>query len=737
MKKILIAIAIVWTAAIAARAGTVPPDSTIFPGLTGKQLIDSVRVSYRPFRTLPYAGTPDVRDTIFGEIDLTASDSVTCVYSTFTIYMQPGQDPDDWSYSHGLNTEHTWPQSYLNTSQSPNPTGDMNHLFPTDIEVNSSRGSWPFAEIPDSQTETWYYNNTTTSSVPSSNIDLYAEYGSNTFEPREQQKGNTARAMYYMLTMYQLPDTTLAWWTGQKNLLYTWHCNDPANAAEIARTRMIALHQSGKANPFILDSTLIRRAFFPGVSTTSVCFASASAVKTEGDVPFNIGVSISNPSDSTATSVQVVLAGGTGAAADVDNYSAQALTFPAGSSASQNVAIAITDDALEEGTETLVFKLRNVSGGNSAAIGADSVFTLTLNDNDAVGGYAVVISEVNEQRSSLPSYFNEYVELFNNTAVPVNLNGWQLKQDNTAYVTTFGSGDTIKAMEYFVIARSSSGNWSNYYSLPYNVVGSLVLNGSETFSLRDAGNNLVDSTITFASSYYCQYRTRPFADGTLSASWYGDLANGTSATYGTPGGSNPNDPLGVELACLSALGEPGRVSLKWTTSSEFSSWQWRIFSSTDSSSGYRHRTSLPTAGTTNEVYQYQWTDFEAVVGAGCYYRLVEMDISGDSVVYGPVSAAALPVTGRGQPRWVSCSPNPFRQTISVSCRLVQPGNARLDIYNVFGQKVRSLSRWCGAGLNTFAWDGKNNAGQNCPAGVYILRLAAGDKVHNGKITLVK
>jgi len=365
-------------------AGTVPPDSTIYSGLTGKQLIDSLRARYRPSHTIAYAGTPDVRDTLFGVIDKTASDSVTCVYSTFTIYMQPGQDPDDWAYSHDFNTEHSWPQSYLNTSQTPDPTGDMNHLFPSDIEVNSSRGNYPFAEIPDAQTDVWYYNNTSSSSIPGSNIDLYGEYLSGvSFEPREQQKGNTARAMYYMLTMYQLPDTTLAWWTGQRDILYTWHCNDPANAAEIARTKLIAPYQSGKVNPFILDSTLIRRAYFPGlVTNTSVSFSPVSATKLESAGSCSLKVAISSPSGTTATSVQVVLTGGTGAATDVNNYSTQTLTFPAGSSTVQSTVLLITDDALEEGTETLVFTLRNVTGGTSAKAGADSVFTLTITDND-------------------------------------------------------------------------------------------------------------------------------------------------------------------------------------------------------------------------------------------------------------------------------------------------------------------------------------------------------------------
>ena len=809
----------------------------LFPGVTGRPLIDSLRKYYKSTRILAYAGSPDPRDTLFGEIYLTANDSLECVYSGYIIYMQPGQDPDDEALANDINCEHTWPQSLLNTSQTPNPTGDMHHLFPTRQLVNADRGASPFAEISDASTQYWYYKNIERStSIPSSNIDGYAEVnlnvGTPSCDPREIQKGNTARAMFYMLTMYQLPDTTLAWWTGQKYTLRNWHLTDPSDALEKTRTWLIAAYQQNKPNPFVIDSSLVDRCYFPEYLNTSVYFAATSVTKAEGDAPFNIAVSISAPSAGSATSVQVVLTGGSGTAADINSYTTQTLSFPAGSSANQNVSITITDDALEEGTETLIFKLRNVSGGSSAAIGADSVLTLTLGDNDdvtapviasgptvngitsssatvnwttdeasnswvyygltttysdtaknesdvtshsvelsglaasttyhykvsstdpmnngptysgdntfattAAGGFTVVINEVNEQNSSIPGYLNEYVELYNNTAGTVSLNGWQLRQYGSAYTTTFGASDQITAGGYFVVVRSSTGNWSNYYSIPYNLVGSLILNGGETFSLRDAGNALVDSTITFGT-YYCQYRSRPFSSGTLPASWYGDAANGTTATYGTPGGANPNDPLGVELAYFTALGEPGQITLKWVTASEINSYQWQVWRSLDSLNYYQLMVSLPTAGNSNEIHNYGWTDRNVLTGVDYYYRLLEKDINGDSAVYGPVRAAATPgISGNDPGGWVNCSPNPFKSNITFRYNLPQSGSVKLDIYNVSGRLVRAFSENNGpAGQNYFNWNGRGEDGKACPAGVYFFRLAAGGSEQHGRVILIK
>mgnify|MGYP001411139802 CR=1 FL=1 len=822
MRRIFIAIYVILTAFRIVSA------VELFPGVTGRPLIDSLRKYYKTVTVLSYDGA---RDKMYGEIDI-QGDSLTCVYSGWTISGGPTADPTAWATAGDINCEHTWPQSLLDSTKTES---DIHQLFPTKMLVNADRGNSPFAEIPDASTQYWYYKSLERStSIPSSNIDAYAEVILNTScEPREVQQGNTARAMFYVLTMYQLGDTSDSWWTGQKYDLRNWHTGDPSDSTEKSRTWKIAAYQQNKPNPFVIDSSLVDRCYFPEYLNTRVFFASSSVTKTEGDAPFNIAVSISAPSAVSATSVQVVLTGGIGTAADINNYTTQTLTFPAGSSANQNASITITDDGLEEGTETLIFKLRNVSGGSSAVIGADSIFTLTLGDNDditapaiisgptvngitsstatvnwttdeasnswvyyglttsysdtaknesgvtshsmglsglaasttyhykvsstdpmnngptysgdntfattATGGYTVVISEVNEQRSSLPLYYNEYVELYNNTAAPISLNGWQLRQDSTAYATTFGVADTIKAGGYFVIVRSSTGSWSSFYSLPYNVVGSLVLNGSETFSLRDAGNNLVDSTVTFSAAYYCQYRARPFSSGTLPASWYGDAANGTTTTYGTPGGANPNDPLGVELAYFTALGEPGRITLKWTTASEIDSYQWQVWRSQDSLNYYQLMVSMPTAGNSNEIHNYGWIDKNVLAGVDYYYRLLEKDINGDTAAYGPVKAAATPaLIDDGPSLSVNFSPNPFRNDITVRYMLPRPGPARLEIYNISGQSVRSFSENNGqAGQNYFDWNGRGDDGKACPAGIYFFRLTTESACRQGRITLIR
>ena len=113
---------------------------------------------------------------------------------------------------------------------------------------------------------------------------------------------------------------------------------------------------------------------------TQVNFANSSTTVNEGDGTVNVDLSILNEDANNATSVDVVLTSGD--AADIDNYTTQTVSFPAGSASNETLTINLTDDMMDEPDETLTFELQNASGGNNAQIGASNTFDLTLEDND-------------------------------------------------------------------------------------------------------------------------------------------------------------------------------------------------------------------------------------------------------------------------------------------------------------------------------------------------------------------
>ena len=224
--------------------------------LHGNELIDFLRGGYMTNTTLGYT---HARDTMYLRIDR-IDGKVKGVYTNYAVDLpETGVDPSTYLYENGINCEHVWPQSMYEGGE---PTkSDMHVLRPCKDNVNSARGNKPFNEVVDAQTITWYWQDSQTSNIPSSNIDEYSENHSTYFEPREDRKGDIARTIFYFYTMYS--DVADAdFFQDQKDILKTWHGQDPANEEEITRTWRIADYQENKPNPFILDETLVERAYF-------------------------------------------------------------------------------------------------------------------------------------------------------------------------------------------------------------------------------------------------------------------------------------------------------------------------------------------------------------------------------------------------------------------------------------------------------------------------------------------
>jgi len=183
-----------------------------------------------------------------------------------------------------------------------------------------------------------------------------------------------------------------------------------------------------------------------GSAPTVVEFAAVNSSFDEGAGTVNVNVSITNPDASNATSVDVVLTGGTATnGTDVNPaYATTTLTFPAGSSADQSISLALADDALFEGDETMIFELQNVSGGNSASIGAQTTHTLTILENDPPPTPRVIVNE----------YYNAYGNISSDEAVELlvtedglDMRGWSFSDatssGNFPYATVTLSNDAL------------------------------------------------------------------------------------------------------------------------------------------------------------------------------------------------------------------------------------------------------------------------------------------------------
>ena len=228
----------------------------IAEGMTGDDLLDYLQLNYKTSSTLGY---DHGRDTLYLQIERT-NGQVKGVYTNYSVTLPDGVDPSAYLYENGIDCEHVWPQSMYEGS---NPMkSDLHHLRPSKSNVNSSRGNKPFGENPDSYTDTWFWMSQSQSATPTSNINEYSESETAYFEPREDRKGDIARSMFYFYTMYS-EVANENFWQEQKETLKIWHEQDPSNNNEVIRTWAIAAYQQNKPNPFILDETLVIRAYFP------------------------------------------------------------------------------------------------------------------------------------------------------------------------------------------------------------------------------------------------------------------------------------------------------------------------------------------------------------------------------------------------------------------------------------------------------------------------------------------
>jgi len=179
----------------------------------------------------------DARVELFGYI-ANENGQVRCVYTNEWYSCSPGNTPN-WNL---INTEHTWPQSMGATG---NAKSDLHHLFPTNSQANSIRGNYPFGEVVNAS---WQEGG----SKKGSNIS-----GNTVFEPRDDHKGDVARALFYFSLRYNNPSNFLNS-ANQQMVLRDWYYDDPVSEYEIHRNDEIKDIQN-KPNPFIEYPMLLDR----------------------------------------------------------------------------------------------------------------------------------------------------------------------------------------------------------------------------------------------------------------------------------------------------------------------------------------------------------------------------------------------------------------------------------------------------------------------------------------------
>lgn len=147
--------------------------------------------------------------------------------------------------NYNVNTEHTFPQGNFN--QNLPMRSDIHHLFPTDVDANSTRGSLRLGNVVSGVN--W--------SEGGSQRGLN-DSGEQVFEPRDGQKGLTARAILYFLARYQNYGGHLS--EDMEAAMKEWHFQFPPTEVDLQRNEDIFAYQNNR-NPFADYPQMVHRIF--------------------------------------------------------------------------------------------------------------------------------------------------------------------------------------------------------------------------------------------------------------------------------------------------------------------------------------------------------------------------------------------------------------------------------------------------------------------------------------------
>ena len=184
-------------------------------------------------------------------------DNVICIYTgvphAFSKQDTGSAGADIW------NREHVWPNSKGFGNKSHTAYSDIHHLYASNKNINATRANKDFGDFE-------------MLGITSYSKDDYGnKWNSTYFEPRDEVKGDLARALFYMVVRYDGDncgncnlDLELVIGSSDKlsntydsigklgdlEALIKWHYEDPVSEQEKARNEIVYSYQ-GNRNPFI------------------------------------------------------------------------------------------------------------------------------------------------------------------------------------------------------------------------------------------------------------------------------------------------------------------------------------------------------------------------------------------------------------------------------------------------------------------------------------------------------
>lgn len=348
--------------------------------------------------------------------------------------------------------------------------------------------------------------------------------------------------------------------------------------------------------------------------------------------------------------------------------------------------LTLTSGNLDIGNNRLIIASNNISGGsNSAMIVTSGTGTLRLNPSATgtfnfpigSGGYSPISFDFTSATFSSANLDVRVLNIKhpNNSSSTDYVNRyWKINQTgissfNCNVVATYLAGDV----------RGTEGNlYAGLYSGGAWQLGSTV--------------NTSNKTLTFTS-----------------ATSFSDISGGEQSVL----------PVNLTQFNAQFLGKESKVS--WQTANELNCDYFQLFRSDNESTKKIFIGQLYGQGTTNEITDYQFIDYNLPMGATVFYYLHQIDFDGKNEWFGPIKLQTASITTVGG--FFNSSGN---LEISLNENLKEE-NTHIRLINMAGQLILSKEI---SGNNVSNLVINSN---DIPHGIYILQIQNGVDVWHHKI----
>jgi hypothetical protein len=194
-----------------------------------------------------------------------------------------------------------------------------------------------------------------------------------------------------------------------------------------------------------------------------------------------------------------------------------------------------------------------------------------------------------------------------------------------------------------------------------------------------------------------------------------------------------DETLPVELTSFTAIANNSftGVNLTWVTQSESNLVGYGIFrGDSDVFNQACDLNAFINATNTSQTQLYMYHDTDLEPEHTYWYWLESKEMNGENQYFGPITFT-MPATQIQAPEipvltdLVALFPNPFNPSLNIGYTLGKNTRVNIVVINLKGQVVKHLlddNR--AAGMHSCAWDGRDDLGNQCASGMYIIKMEA-------------